>query len=86
MVFWDFGTLAVIFEFYMASQRPRRHLETFLEPVAPSSLNMSPYRAMATPFMPDIVTFMTFISSRQPRDSVDRPVFTIPRSHQLQSL
>ena len=48
----------------MASQRPQRHLKTFLEPVAPSSLNMSPYRATATPFVPNIITFM---SSWQPR-------------------
>ena len=58
MVFLYFGTLAAKFEFYMASQRPQRYLKTFLEPVAPSSLNMSPYRATATPFVPNIITFL----------------------------
>ncbi len=39
----------------MASQRPQRYLKPFLEPVAPSSLNMSPYGATRTPFAPNIV-------------------------------
>ena len=33
-VFLGFVTLAAIFEFVMASRRPGRYLETFLEPVA----------------------------------------------------
>ncbi len=36
----------------MVSNRPRRYLESILEVVAPFWLNMSPWRAMATPFMP----------------------------------
>ena len=35
----------------MASRRPRRYLKTFLEPVASSWLNMSPWRAMAVSFV-----------------------------------
>ena len=77
-----FEFFVVISEFYMASQRSRRYLKTFLEPVAPSSLNMSPYHATATTFMPNIMSFM---SSWQPRDFVDRPIFSIPRSPHLQS-
>ena len=36
----------------MVSQRPQRYLKTFLNPVAPFSQSMSPFRAMATPFIP----------------------------------
>ena len=50
--FVDFGISADIFDKNMASQRPGRYLETFLEPAASLSPNMSPYRAMATPVMP----------------------------------
>ena len=48
--FGGFGTLEVIFEFYMVSWRPGRYLETFLEPVASLWLSMGPWRAVATPF------------------------------------
>ena len=37
----------------MQSQSPQRPLKTFLDPVAPSSPNLSPFRATATPFIPD---------------------------------
>ncbi len=52
MSFLNFRTLAAIFEFYMASQKPRNPLKTFLEPVASFSQSMGPFRAMAPPFMP----------------------------------
>ena len=59
----DFGGNFYIF---MASLRPGRYLETFLEPVASFCQSMSPWRAMATPFMPEITkyyrTFMSQIS------------------------
>ena len=38
----------------MASRRPQRYLETFLDPVASFSQSMSPYRSTATPFIPKI--------------------------------
>ena len=38
----------------MASQSPRNHLKTFLEPVASFSQSLGPFRATATPFMPKI--------------------------------
>ncbi len=57
MVFLYFWTLAAIFNFFMASQRPGRYLETFLEPVASFSQSISPYRPMAIPFVPNITTF-----------------------------
>ena len=47
-----FRTLGTFFEFYLASQRPRSHLKTFLEPVASFSQSMSPFRATPPPFMP----------------------------------
>ena len=37
----------------MVSGRPRSHPETFLDPVAPSSPNISPFRATATLFTPN---------------------------------
>ena len=57
-------TLAVKFEFYMVSQRPGRYLKTFLEPVASFSQSMSPFRAMATPFVPEITKSYRTLSSR----------------------
>ena len=39
----------------MASRRPGRYLGTLPEPVASLSLNMSPWRATATPFVPKII-------------------------------
>ena len=63
----------VIFEFYMASQRPQRYLETFLEPVASFSQSMSPYRATPTPFTPKIMTFSPPNHLRPPPIFVGRP-------------
>ena len=56
MVFLYFRTLSAIFEFYMASQKPRRHLKPFLEPVAPFSQSLGPFRGMATSFIPNMTT------------------------------
>ena len=53
--FLGFSTILVIFNFYIRFFRPRRHLESFLEPVASFSQSMSPWRAMATPFMAEII-------------------------------
>ena len=39
----------------MASNNPQTHIKTILEGIAPSSLNMSPWGAMADPFMPDFI-------------------------------
>ena len=39
----------------MASRRPGRYLETFLEPAASLWLSMSPWRATATPFVPKMI-------------------------------
>ena len=65
--FLHFRTLAAIFEFYMPSQKPRRYLKTFLEPVALFSQSMSPFRATATPFIPNITTFTSSITSHNPQ-------------------
>ena len=51
----------------MASRRSERYLETFLDPVAPFSQSMSPYRAPATPFTPKMMIF------RRPATSVNPP-------------
>ena len=40
----------------MASLRSGRYLETFLEPVAPSWLNMSPWRGAAPPITPETIS------------------------------
>ena len=45
-----------IFCFFMLSQRSRRYLKTFLEPVASFSQSMGPFRATAIPFIPKIIT------------------------------
>ena len=55
--FSSFWTLAAIFEFFWVSRRPGRYLKTFVEPVASFSQSISPFRAMATPFVPNITTF-----------------------------
>ena len=52
LCFKNFGKICT-FEFCMVSGRSRRYPETFLEPVAPSSPNISPWRATPTPFIPD---------------------------------
>ena len=44
----------------MASQRAGGYLETFLEPVAPLWLSISPWRAMATPLMPQIIFWVNY--------------------------
>ena len=48
----------------MVSSRPRRHLKTFLRLVASFSLSMSPWRAMATPFVPILMIFVDFRACR----------------------
>ncbi len=45
----------VILLYYMASQRPGRYLETFLESVGPLWLSISPGEAMAILFMSKII-------------------------------
>ena len=40
----------------MASQKPRSHLKTFLEPVPPFSQSLGPFQATATPFIPNMTT------------------------------
>ena len=54
--FLYFLTFAAILYFLMASQKPRSHLKTFLEPVASFYQSMSPFQATATPFIPKIVS------------------------------
>ena len=49
----DFQTFETCFEFVMVSQRPRRYLKTFLDPVASLSQSMSPFRSTTTPFTPE---------------------------------
>ena len=39
----------------MVSRRPGRYLKSFLEPVAPSWLNISPWRAILTTFVPKMI-------------------------------
>ena len=48
----------------MVSQKPGRYLKTFLEPVASFSQSMSPFRAMATPFVPEITKYYRTLVSR----------------------
>ncbi len=57
MTFLNFQTLAVIFEFYMASQSPQNPRKTLLKPVASFSQSLGPFLATATPFIPNITTF-----------------------------
>ena len=44
-------SIAGLLYFFIGFLGPRRHLESFLEPVASFSQSMSPWRATATPFM-----------------------------------
>ena len=60
----DLLTRAANFEFYMVSQRSGRYLKTFLEPVASFSQSISPFRAMATPFIPKIPNIIELSSPR----------------------
>ena len=57
--FWSL-TLEAVFDVFRASRGAGRYLETFLECVAPSWLNMSPWRGMAAPFMPKVMDFLYF--------------------------
>ena len=60
---WMFEMLVFLLLFFlsnMVSRRSGRYLETFLEPVAPLSSSMGPWRATATPFSPKIIDFLTF--------------------------
>ena len=54
--FLDFGISADILDKNIASQRPGRYLETFLEPVASFSQSMSLWRSMATTFTPKMTS------------------------------
>ena len=49
-----FSNILDILDSCIASRRPGRYLKTFLEPVAPSWFNISPFRPTATPFVPKI--------------------------------
>ncbi len=57
VIFVYFRTLSAFFELYMASQSPRSHLKTFLEPAASFSQSLGPYRPTATPIMPKLLHF-----------------------------
>ena len=72
---------ATFFDLKIASRRPGRHLETFLRLVAPSWLNMSPWRAMATPFVPKMMHSLCSWQARFRR----RARFDMAGSPQLQS-
>ena len=48
----------------MASRRPGRYLKTFLEPTASFCQSMSPCRATATPFMPEITKYYGTLMSQ----------------------
>ena len=78
MVFLHFRTLAAIFEFYMASQSPQSHVKIFLEPVASFSQSLSPFRAMATPFIPNITTFISSYKFLQTQNLVAGPFSLCP--------
>ena len=56
--FTRFLTSATIFEFYMVSRMPGRHLEMILGLVAPFSQSMSSFRATATHFVPKTMNFV----------------------------
>ena len=60
--FWNFRRPFV--EYYRVSRRPGRYLETFLEPVALFCQSTSPWRAMATPFMPKITEYYRTLVSQ----------------------
>lgn len=47
---------AVNFKFHMVPRRSGRYLKTFLEPVVSFSQSIIPFRAMATPLMPEMTS------------------------------
>ena len=49
------SVVLLCFSLKMVSWRPGRYVKTFLEVTAPSQLNMSPWRVMATPFVPQVM-------------------------------
>ena len=57
--FWDLGVFLVNFGLTIVSQRSRRHLKTFLVPVAPFCPSISPCRSMATPLRPKMSEHFT---------------------------
>ena len=59
----------------MVSQRPRRYLQTFLDPAASFSQSMSPYRSTTTPFTPEIITCLRTCTSRTPLFSNSTSIF-----------
>ena len=63
MHFSIFGLLAV-FDFFMLSQGSGRYPIAFLDLPAPFSQSFSPFRATATPFIPNIITFTTSYQSQ----------------------
>ena len=58
-----FSTFFAFFNFFIASRRPRRPPETFLEPVAPFSQSMGPYRATTPPFIPKSMLLRVLVTS-----------------------
>ena len=56
-IFSYFRYFFAFFKFFIGSLGPGRHLETFLEPVASFSQSISPWRATATHFRPEITYF-----------------------------
>ena len=81
--FAGFWTLAAIFEYYMVSRRPRRYLKTFLELVASSWLNISPWRAMATMFVPKMTNFLRSQQARNVLYGETRRVLSWETRHVL---
>ena len=59
-----FLNLFSVLKLFIASQRPRRPPETFLEPVASFSQSISPWRSMATPFIPKMISFVRTCTSQ----------------------
>ena len=57
--FSNFGISADIFDKNVASQRPGRYLETFLEPVASLSLRKKTAASHGDPFRPTIMDFVS---------------------------
>ncbi len=57
LYFLNLRALATLFESFMDSRRSGRYLKPFLEPVAPFSQSMSPFRAMATPIVTKVMHF-----------------------------
>ena len=56
-IFLNFQYCSHFFKLFIGSLGPGRHLETFLEPVASFSQSISPWRATATHFRPEITYF-----------------------------